>query len=231
MPTRLPLAHISEPLAGGRHQPSAADPGRIRSGCDQGAKRDLGIKWQEGRRQKAEDAIEGVPLNMLAMLVRDLGFLRKCNPGLRSTQEYQVYFTLICARMRCAVGLALQCAVALILLPSQGVGFVLRQGLAIAGPPSRQWAKPDICKTEHGTRTSTPRSAMGMSSSLDSSTTADEYEVRRRGSNASAFLSECGNAMSTYIICIWFVDALGHVQAFNHASTPAQQQRSTELKW
>lgn len=96
LPTRLPLAHISEPLAGGKHQSSAVDPGRIRSGCDPGAKRDLGMSWVKDRRKKKKARYEGVPINMLAMLVRDLGFLLKCNPAAGKQKDYKYFNSDLC---------------------------------------------------------------------------------------------------------------------------------------
>ena len=144
------------------------------------------------------------------------------------TKQAIVLRTLLCARMRSAVGLAVQCTLGLIYLPSPGVGFVLRQGFPIAGPPSRQWAKPDIIsRTGHETRRSTSRSTLEMSSSLDTSTAADEYEVRERGGSASASLSECGGAVG-YGLCICIVAALDHAQHFNRGSTPQCVQRITD---
>lgn len=121
------------------------------------------------------------------------------------------------------MALALQCAVALAYLSSPGTGFVLQQGFAISGAQSRQSAKPDIvCRTEHDTRST--KSALLMSSSLDSSTAAAEYKVWEKGGGW-----DLPSLESTGVLVVGCISVLGEwvnlvmfmFLEFNMTPTPA----------
>lgn len=87
--------------------------------------------------------------------------------------------------MRCAVRLALGCTLGLHVLLAPAWGFVLGKGFAVGGCAKGRQQHSARCNNVSGVSRDeaafgTP-SQLRMSSSLETSTTSDEYEVRVLG--------------------------------------------------